>query len=64
MMHAWRAAAAALACLAAGCARTAPPTDGPIVLVSIDTLRADHLPAIGERGRRSRYWYDDPGTSR
>ncbi len=28
-------------------ARRAAPFDGPIVLVSIDTLRADHLPAYG-----------------
>jgi len=27
--------------------RPAPPVDGPIVFISIDTLRADHLPAYG-----------------
>jgi arylsulfatase A-like enzyme/Flp pilus assembly protein TadD len=39
----------AAALLAAGCARAAPRAEvpGPVVLVSIDTLRADRLPAYG-----------------
>jgi tetratricopeptide (TPR) repeat protein len=33
---------------------TGPKTaDGPIILISIDTLRADHLPAYGYRGVRT-----------
>jgi choline-sulfatase len=44
-----------LAAAAAGCARhgsRAPsvPAGTPVVLISIDTLRADHLPAYGYRG--------------
>jgi choline-sulfatase len=31
-------------------ARTSAPVSGPIILVSIDALRADHLPAYGYRG--------------
>ena len=31
-------------------ARTSAPVNGPIILVSIDALRADHLPAYGYRG--------------
>ena len=40
--------------------RGRPPTGGPIVLISIDTLRADHLPVYGytavrtPRDRRAR----------
>jgi len=34
-------------------ARASAPLAGPIVLVSIDTLRADHLPAYGYRGVRT-----------
>src|SRR5438876_2145498 len=30
-------------------ARASAPVNGPIVLISIDTLRADHLPAYGYR---------------
>jgi arylsulfatase A-like enzyme/Flp pilus assembly protein TadD len=55
-----RRAAAALVLLlpaaaAAGCARHADrmpvaPAGTPVVLISIDTLRADHLPAYGYRG--------------
>ena len=30
-------------------ARASAPVSGPIVLVSIDSLRADHLPAYGYR---------------
>lgn len=41
------AAAALFAVLAAACGRGTPP---PVVLISIDTLRADHLPAYGYRG--------------
>src|SRR5260221_966111 len=29
------------------------PADGPIILISIDTLRADHLPAYGYRKVRT-----------
>ena len=31
-------------------ARTSAPVNGPIILISIDALRADHLPAYGYRG--------------
>src|SRR5215475_4873907 len=31
-------------------ARASAPLSGPIVVISIDTLRADHLPAYGYRG--------------
>ena len=50
---------AAIAVLAAGLlawrmhARTAGPVGGPIVLISIDTLRADHLPVYGYTGVRT-----------
>src|SRR3954471_7271506 len=30
-------------------ARASAPVSGPIILISIDTLRADHLPAYGYR---------------
>ena len=46
----------ALAAAATACGREAPPAAArsfpraPIVLISIDTLRADHLPAYGYRG--------------
>jgi tetratricopeptide (TPR) repeat protein len=49
----WLAAAAALAFVAAGITLAwwlrggTGPADGPIIFVSIDTLRADHLPAYG-----------------
>ena len=33
-------------------ARASAPLAGPIVLISIDTLRADHLPAYGYHGDR------------
>ncbi len=38
--------------LAAGCTKTGPPAPAgtPVVLISIDTLRADHLPAYGYAG--------------
>lgn len=36
--------------LGAGCSRRAPAPRAPVVIVSIDTLRADHLPAYGYRG--------------
>jgi arylsulfatase A-like enzyme/Flp pilus assembly protein TadD len=45
--------AAACSCLSlAGCGRGSHPTfpGAPVVLVSIDTLRADHLPAYGHAG--------------
>jgi len=48
--------AGALALLVAGCRTSgserplAAPPDTPFVLISIDTLRADHLPAYGYRG--------------
>jgi arylsulfatase A-like enzyme/lipopolysaccharide biosynthesis regulator YciM len=51
--------AAVLAALAAGVfvwrthTRTPRAADGPIVLISIDTLRADHLPVYGYRGVRT-----------
>jgi Flp pilus assembly protein TadD len=35
--------------LAAGCAKK-PPQPAPLILISIDTLRSDHLPAYGYRG--------------
>ena len=40
---------------AAGCGSSSKPSsaDGPIVLISIDTLRADHLPAYGYEGVRT-----------
>ena len=39
---------AALALSAAGCSRRgAIDTEAPIILISIDTLRSDHLPAYG-----------------
>jgi choline-sulfatase len=34
-------------------ARASAPVNGPIVLISIDTLRADHLPAYGYRDLRT-----------
>jgi len=44
-------AAAAAAAIACGQREAAPPSaGGPIVLISIDTLRADHLPAYGYAG--------------
>jgi choline-sulfatase len=57
-MHASRPAAlllTALAAVTAGCRRPPPPAaltfpGAPIVLISIDTLRSDHLPAYGYRG--------------
>ncbi|HKV08123.1 MAG TPA: sulfatase-like hydrolase/transferase [Thermoanaerobaculia bacterium] len=44
----------AAALLAAACGRDAPPgpgrfPDAPVILISVDTLRADHLPAYGYR---------------
>src|SRR5262245_60749870 len=50
-----RAARAALAALflgTAGCGRQAQLTSpkAPVILISVDTLRADHLPAYGYRG--------------
>lgn len=47
------AAACALSLLAAGCRRGAPRESfpgAPVVLVSVDTLRSDHLPAYGYAG--------------
>lgn len=47
---------AAVAAAAAGWrfARTSSrPSNGPVILVSIDSLRADHLPAYGYRGVRT-----------
>lgn len=44
----WRAAVLGVALLAAGCARTPPEPPRPnVVLVLVDTLRADHLGAYG-----------------
>jgi choline-sulfatase len=34
-------------------ARASSPVSGPIILISIDSLRADHLPAYGYRGVRT-----------
>ena len=34
-------------------ARASAPVSGPIVLISIDTLRADHLPVYGYRDVRT-----------
>src|SRR3954453_7008964 len=34
-------------------ARASAPVSGPIIVISIDTLRADHLPAYGYRGVRT-----------
>src|SRR5438067_11069167 len=34
-------------------ARASAPVSGPIILISIDTLRADHLPAYGYRKLRT-----------
>src|SRR5258705_7913900 len=34
-------------------ARASAPVNGPIILISIDTLRADHLPAYGYRKVRT-----------
>jgi arylsulfatase A-like enzyme/predicted Zn-dependent protease len=41
------------ACLIAACARRAPELrfpGAPVILISVDTLRSDHLPAYGYRG--------------
>jgi arylsulfatase A-like enzyme len=35
---------------ACACSRAAEPARPPVILISIDTLRADHLPAYGYRG--------------
>ena len=50
MSRGWRIAAAAL--LLIGCQRTPEQTfrRAPVVLISVDTLRSDHLPAYGYRG--------------
>jgi arylsulfatase A-like enzyme/predicted Zn-dependent protease len=34
-------------------ARASAPVSGPIIVISIDTLRADHLPAYGYKGGRT-----------
>ncbi|HYM24982.1 MAG TPA: sulfatase-like hydrolase/transferase [Vicinamibacterales bacterium] len=39
--------ASALCLVSGACSRSLSLADGPIVLISIDTLRADHLPAYG-----------------
>lgn len=44
-----RRLAFALAALAAACGRVGPQASPPIVIISIDTLRADRLPAYGSR---------------
>jgi len=36
-----------------GCAREKPAQRPPVILISIDTLRSDHLPAYGYRGVRT-----------
>lgn len=43
----------ALLILAFGCAKERPVSRGPIVIISVDTLRADHLPAYGYGGVRT-----------
>ncbi len=51
-----RAAVVALAMLAAACSRPAASSakpGAPVVLISVDTLRADHLPAYGYGGVRT-----------
>src|SRR5205814_7203098 len=49
-----RRTAALILLIAAGCARekatTTPFPNAPVILISIDTLRSDHLPAYGYRG--------------
>lgn len=55
----WLGAAVALAAIIAvaawyvRAARTPSAADGPIILISIDTLRADHLPVYGYKGVRT-----------
>jgi glucan phosphoethanolaminetransferase (alkaline phosphatase superfamily) len=49
----WAAAACALGALAAGCHRGAPREtfpSAPVVLISVDTFRSDHLPFCGYAG--------------
>jgi len=46
----WLAIALAVAC---GSGRTREHSSGPVVLISIDTLRADHLPVYGYRAVRT-----------
>jgi choline-sulfatase len=51
-----RSALVALAMLAAACSRRSAPSakpGAPVVLISVDTLRADHLPAYGYGGVRT-----------
>lgn len=51
MRRALLLSAAVAFAMTTGCARRAAPASGaPVVLISIDTLRADHLPAWGYRG--------------
>jgi len=50
-----RSVALSLLLVAAGCAREQPlpakaPVAPPVIIISVDTLRADHLPAYGYRG--------------
>ncbi len=53
-MHRFGLACAVAAMVLAGCARTERVNivfrNAPVILISIDTLRADHLPAWGYRG--------------
>src|SRR4029077_18875680 len=45
--------AAAILCVSSGCGRangSGSAAGAPVVLISVDTLRADHLPAYGYRG--------------
>jgi len=49
----WAAAACALGALAAGCRRGVPGETfpaAPVILISVDTLRSDHLPFYGYAG--------------
>ena len=42
-----------LALFTLACSRTETPPRPPVLLISIDTLRSDHLPAYGYRGSPS-----------
>ncbi len=46
----WKAAALAAALLIGGCRDREAFPRAPVILISVDTLRSDHLPAYGYRG--------------